>query len=130
MIAKIMTVGPDRRIAIDRMRRALDEVGVTGIQTTLPFDRALFRDSAFTAGDISTDWVDQHWDGGVNRVAASAAAARAAAEAVSGGRSASTRAFGDPREALGGAVPSLRKDEVASPWRIAGRTAAPDRWPR
>ena len=40
MIAKIMTVARDRDGAIEAMRRALDEVVVSGIQTTLPFDRS------------------------------------------------------------------------------------------
>ena len=39
MIAKILAVGADRGTAIDRLSRALDEAEVTGIQTTLPFDR-------------------------------------------------------------------------------------------
>ena len=62
MIAKVMTVGADRGVAIDRMRRALDEIIITGIQTTLPFDRALVRDAAFLAGKVSTDFVTEHWD--------------------------------------------------------------------
>ena len=79
LIAKIMTVGPDRDTAIDRMRRALDEVAVTGIQTTLPFDRALMRDPAFAAGEISTDWVATHWDGEARRSEALERAAQIAA---------------------------------------------------
>ena len=82
MIAKIMTVGPDRTSAIERMRRALEEVRVTGIQTTLPFDRALIRDPAFAAGEISTDWVDDHWDGEARRREVLPVAARVAADAV------------------------------------------------
>jgi acetyl/propionyl-CoA carboxylase alpha subunit len=115
MIAKIMTVGPDRGTAIDRMRRALDEVAVTGIQTTLPFDRALIRDAAFAAGEITTDWVDTHWDGTAARLGALDTAARVAARAAT---------------ATGHRGPSLRKDGAGTDWRHAGRTAATDRWPR
>ena len=39
--------GPDRPAAIDRLRRALDETEITGIQTTLPFHRRVVRDPAF-----------------------------------------------------------------------------------
>ena len=66
MIAKVMTVGRDRSAALRRMRRALDEVVVSGIQTTLPFHRALVRDPAFadeTGSTLSTDWVGERWDG-------------------------------------------------------------------
>ena len=127
MIAKVMTVGPDRATAIDRMRRALDEVAVTGIQTTLPFDRAMVRDPAFAAGSVSTDWVEDHWDGPARRAGTFASAAHAAAQFAA--------------EAAGGSVaphtstrsntpPSLRKDGSQSRWRAAGRTAATERWPR
>ena len=124
MIAKIMTVGRDRDAAIDGMRRALDEVEVTGIQTTLPFDRALMRDAAFAAGEISTDWVDAHWDGEAERQAAfGRAAAIAAGIAVGIGVETAAASVGDARS-------SLRKDATASTWRAAGRVAAIERRPR
>jgi acetyl/propionyl-CoA carboxylase alpha subunit len=117
MIAKVMTVGRDRRAALRRMRRALDEIVVTGIQTTLPFDRSLVRDPAFTDGaDISTDWVTSHWDGPAERTARREIAARAAATAVA--------------DRSAGHVVSLRKDVRASAWRTAGLQATIDRWPR
>ena len=124
MIAKVMTVGPDRGAAIDRMRRALDEVAVTGIQTTLPFDRALMRDPAFVAGEVSTDWVDSQWDGEASRAAALEQAARVAAGLAVG----AARADPPPSDRV--TPSSLRKDTGASAWREAGRTAATDRWPR
>jgi acetyl/propionyl-CoA carboxylase alpha subunit len=117
MIAKIMTVGRDRRTALRRMRRALDEVEVTGIQTTLPFDRALLRDAAFVDGDgLSTDWVPSHWDGAADRRRTREVAARAAAAAVLAAPEA--------------AAASLRKDARGSGWRVAARQAMVDRWPR
>ena len=125
MIAKIMTVGPDRGSAIDRMRRALDEVVVTGIQTTLPFDRALVRDPAFAAGAVSTDWVEDHWDGQARRADAFAAAALVAARAAA---EAGDRPGGPPRDR--DRRPSLHKDVPRSAWREAGRAAATERWPR
>jgi acetyl/propionyl-CoA carboxylase alpha subunit len=125
MIAKIMTVGPDRATAIDRMRRALDEVVVTGIQTTLPFDRALMRDPAFAAADLSTDWVAERWDGEADRASALGTAARVAAGAgVADAASVPPAARGSVEDA------SLRKDSDGSAWRTAGRAAATDRWPR
>jgi acetyl/propionyl-CoA carboxylase alpha subunit len=121
MIAKLMTLGPDRQAALRRMRRALAEVVVTGIQTTLPFDLALLDDPAFADPDgssLSTDWVAERWDGAADRERVAGVAAAAAAAAASGPN----------------APPSLRKDDPAAnrirAWRTAGRTAAIDRWPR
>ena len=103
------------------MRRALDEVVVTGIQTTLPFDRALIRDDGFARGEISTDWVEAHWDGEAEP------ARRAPASRGRPPREPST-GYMAPRPAE--PAPSLRKDNGTSAWRAAGRTAATDRWPR
>jgi acetyl/propionyl-CoA carboxylase alpha subunit len=117
MIAKVMTVGRDRRAALRRLRRALDEVEIGGIQTTLPFDRALVRHAAFIdAAELSTDWVAAHWDGPADRAARRDIAAGLAAVAMqypSAGRPA-----------------SLRKDASPSGWQTAARHAAIDRWPR
>ncbi len=116
MIAKIMAVGPDRATATDRLRTALDDLVVTGIQTTLPFDRALLRDPDFLAGDqLSIDWVDARWDPTLTRAPAGARAARLAAAALAAGDEV-----------------SVRKDTTApgSRWRTAARAAAVDRWPR
>ena len=125
LIAKIMTVGANREIAIDRMRRALDEVAVTGIQTTLPFDRAMIRDPAFTRGELSTDWVEAHWDGEASRREALAMAAQVAA-----GAAVSDGPEGGSSHALPDTAASLRKDARGGAWRAAGRAAAVDRWPR
>jgi acetyl/propionyl-CoA carboxylase alpha subunit len=124
MIAKIMTTGADRTEAITRLRRALDEVEVTGIQTTLPFDRALVRDPAFVAGEeLSTEWVDRRWDGPADRATAYQRAAEVAAAVV---LAEDPVAYDGPSP-----EPSLRKDdELGRPWREAGRQAAIERWPR
>ena len=119
LLAKIMTVGRDRPGALRRLKRALDEVEVGGIQTTLPFDRALVRDAAFLAADdLSTDWVPARWDGPADRHRVRDVAAQAAAAAFRDAAAAS-------REPA-----SLRKDGRASGWRDAARLAAIDRLPR
>lgn len=124
MIAKVMAVGPDRQRAIARLRRALDETVVSGIQTTLPFDRHVLRDPAFIdASGLSTDWVAERWDGQADRRTRRAAAASAAAAAA---------AIAD-RDSIGPVTPpSLRTDtaSTASGWQAEGRSRAVDRWPR
>ena len=52
-----MVHAADRDAAIDRLRRALDETEIAGIQTTLPFDRFVARHPGFRAGDLSIEWV-------------------------------------------------------------------------
>jgi acetyl/propionyl-CoA carboxylase alpha subunit len=63
LIAKAMVHAADRGAAIDRLARALDETEIGGIQTTLPFHRFVARSDAFRRAELSTGWVDEHWDG-------------------------------------------------------------------
>ncbi|WP_111657412.1 acetyl-CoA carboxylase biotin carboxylase subunit [Isoalcanivorax indicus] len=53
LVAKIITWGPDRANAFVRMRNALDEVVIDGIDTNVPLHREkIFRDKAFEAGGV------------------------------------------------------------------------------
>jgi acetyl/propionyl-CoA carboxylase alpha subunit len=62
LLAKLLVVAADRDAAIARLACALDEVDVTGIQTTLPFHRWLVQQRGFAeASDLSTDLVDRLW---------------------------------------------------------------------
>ena len=92
LVAKIMVHAGDRGAAIDRLRRALDETEIAGIQTTLPFHRFVARHDGFRAGGLSIGWVAEEWDGPADRARHAAAAAAAAARSVTairpGGRSA------------------------------------------
>ena len=60
LVAKILVHAGDRDAAIDRLRRALDETEIAGIQTTLPFHRFVARHDGFRAGLLSTDWVAEN----------------------------------------------------------------------
>ena len=116
MIAKVMAVGRDRASAIDRLRRALDEVEVTGIQTTLPFHRvARPRPGVRRRPTSRPTGSPTHWDGAADR-------AQAAEVAVVRGRICGTPPA-SPRSASRGT--SVRKDTpAAGPWRDAGRRTA------
>jgi acetyl-CoA carboxylase biotin carboxylase subunit len=65
MIAKVIALGEDRPTAIDRCRRALDELTVAPIATTAPMLRDLLDDPAFRAGTYSTtfleQWITETW---------------------------------------------------------------------
>ena len=59
MLSKLIVWGPTRAEAIQRMRRALTEYVVQGIDTNLAFHRRLFRHSAFCAGEYDTGFIDR-----------------------------------------------------------------------
>lgn len=58
LIAKIITFGEDRDVAMARMRQALDELVVEGIRTNTPLHRDLVRDGAFQAGGVSIHYLE------------------------------------------------------------------------
>ena len=56
MIAKLIVTGATRDIAIDRMKRALNEFLIEGIRTTIPFQDAILKNSDFRSGDYNIAW--------------------------------------------------------------------------
>jgi acetyl-CoA carboxylase biotin carboxylase subunit len=58
MIGKVITFGDTRNQAIMRMRIALSEMVVEGIQTNLPLHRDLLADSSFVAGGTSIHYLE------------------------------------------------------------------------
>jgi acetyl-CoA carboxylase biotin carboxylase subunit len=46
-----------------RLRRALDEIVVDGVETTLPLFRALARESDIIEGDYHIHWLEQYLAG-------------------------------------------------------------------
>jgi acetyl-CoA carboxylase biotin carboxylase subunit len=58
LVAKLIVHAPTRERAIDRMRRALDEFAVAGIQTTIPLHRRIVDDPTFQAGDYTIHWLE------------------------------------------------------------------------
>ncbi|NBB79068.1 MAG: acetyl-CoA carboxylase biotin carboxylase subunit [Verrucomicrobia bacterium] len=62
MIAKVMTFGRTRELALDRMDRALGEYLVRGIKTNIPFSRAIIRDPHFRAGKATTKYIEEFFE--------------------------------------------------------------------
>jgi acetyl-CoA carboxylase biotin carboxylase subunit len=58
LIAKVIAWGHDRDEALARMRRALSETRVAGVQTTLPFHARLLGDARFSRADVHTRFVE------------------------------------------------------------------------
>lgn len=65
MLAKLIVTGEDREQALQRARRALDEIQIHGLPTVIPFHRLLVNEPSFTAegADFSvfTRWVETEW---------------------------------------------------------------------
>jgi acetyl/propionyl-CoA carboxylase alpha subunit len=139
LIAKVLVDAADRDTAMERLRRALDETAIGGVQTTLPFHRFVARSDAFRAGELATDWVAVHWDGEAARARAgrrAQLAAGLAAIAAGGAPGGVVSRDGDAAAGTvsgGGPARPPSGDGVvlgASAWRTSGRAAAHDRWPR
>jgi acetyl-CoA/propionyl-CoA carboxylase, biotin carboxylase, biotin carboxyl carrier protein len=64
MLAKLIVTGATREEALQRARRALDELVVEGMPTVVPFHRAVVRDEAFTSEPftVHTRWIETEWD--------------------------------------------------------------------
>jgi len=63
MVAKIICWGRDREEALARMRRALQETVVEGIDTTLSFHLQILADEKFRRGEIHTGFLDEFFAG-------------------------------------------------------------------
>ena len=60
MVAKLITRGNDRREAVERMKRALDEFHIEGIKTTIPFHKEVMKNREFLSGQYTTDFVNKY----------------------------------------------------------------------
>ena len=58
MIAKLITTGQTRGKAINKMKRALDEFVIEGVQTTIPFHRKLMDNPDYIKGIYTTKFME------------------------------------------------------------------------
>lgn len=61
MIAKLITHGKDRKEAIDRMLRAIQEYRISGVETTLDFCAFVLKHDAFISGNFDTHFIKQYF---------------------------------------------------------------------
>src|SRR6478752_725684 len=59
MIGKLIVYGSNRDSCIRRLKRALEELVVEGMKTTIPLHQKLVRDPEFLAGDYTITWLEQ-----------------------------------------------------------------------
>ena len=58
LISKLVSWGRNRKEAIEKMRRALDEYYISGIKTTIPFHKQVMNNTHFIKGDFNTSFID------------------------------------------------------------------------
>ena len=59
LIGKLVVHGRDRPEALARLRRALSELIIDGIETTMPLFDALLDDAAIQSGDYNIHWLEK-----------------------------------------------------------------------
>ncbi len=59
MIGKIIACGENRQVALARLRVALNETAVAGIETNIPLHRQLLADPAFCAGGTDIHYLEE-----------------------------------------------------------------------
>ena len=82
LLVKLLVHAEDRLSAVGRLRRALDETLVGGVQTDAGFLRWLVEDEAFVSGSYDTGLIADRWAGADDLDAETAALAAAAAAAA------------------------------------------------
>ena len=58
LLGKLIVHSPDRKSAINRMERALEETIIEGPKTTVPFHQAIMKDQRFRSGDFDTNFLN------------------------------------------------------------------------
>lgn len=59
LIAKIISYWEDRNTAIMRMRAALDEIVIEGVETNVPLQAQILSDSKFKKGGVNIHYLEK-----------------------------------------------------------------------
>ena len=60
LLAKLLVWGRDREDAVRRMKTALDETMITGVEHLIPLHRRIMDEEDFNNGDITIQYIDMH----------------------------------------------------------------------
>jgi len=60
LLGKLIAHAHDRAAAIDRLERALRELRIIGVETTVPFHRAVLAEADFRAGAVDVAYLEHH----------------------------------------------------------------------
>lgn len=121
LIAKLITWGKDRSEAISRLKRALAEYTVHGVETNIAFGLAVIDNDNFRAGNLSTHFIEKEFPDLTAPLARSDFEMEVAAMAA---------AVVDFRRQLRMEHAVHSKAREANPWKTAGRAAGVNRWGR
>jgi acetyl-CoA carboxylase biotin carboxylase subunit len=116
ILSKLIVHASNRDAARQRMLRALSELSILGIETTVDYLRSIIASDAFAAGETDTGFIERHVaeiPGGARDAAALDAALIAGALALSA--ETERRATGRPRE--------LSPWDTLGSWRIGSGTS-------
>ena len=113
LLAKLMVHAVDRPAAVDRLRRALDETLIGGVQTDAGFLRWLVDDEAFVAGAYDTGLIAERWGDGPPLTADEARPAWPW-----------RRELGEPPPRTGALMGTRRRSDDGSAWGRAARREA------
>ena len=114
LLAKLIVWGDTRGEALLRMRRALREYRIIGVQTSIPFHQRVMDVTNFIGGVYDTSFLDKHFSmtapehGQYNEVAAIVA----------------TLLTHERRQQALMTIPSGDRARQISPWKLAGRREA------
>ena len=57
LIGKLVSYGPDRAVALARMRTALEEIVIEGIKTNIPLHQRLIEDAGYLRGGVNIHYL-------------------------------------------------------------------------
>lgn len=60
LLIKIIGYGRDRKEAILKLKRAVDEILIEGVKTNIPFLKTVFEEKDFLDGNLTTDFIEKH----------------------------------------------------------------------
>ena len=61
LLGKLIVYGKNREQALARMRSALTEFVVDGVNTNIPLHRKIFEDHEFLSGSVDTNYLERHF---------------------------------------------------------------------
>jgi acetyl-CoA carboxylase biotin carboxylase subunit len=68
LLSKLIVWDSDRGLAMKRMKRALDEMRIVGVSTTIPFGLFAMQNNRFVNGDLSTAFVEEEFSSEVREL--------------------------------------------------------------